>query len=281
MKIIAFAAVALGIGLAPAGVFAQAPKELGAPPTCDGQRFIFETGEAPHATRVTLCSIKDATSNDLVRMFDSAVAALSKNMQMPQEKRDDLVAQIKSKADALRPTAGALTAIVPAASAISGITLPRRTVPVEPRPEYTSLPPLPPPLAPGAATAPASAAGVKRTARAGPLLSKPRLTIECTTVDDPTGPGPCSMIERDTQVLVRADEAVPAQTTLRFVRRGDTRAEIELAQLSRGKSMRFALPDEVCSGVSSSKVEIEVVRRAAANSEGQVVDSMGPYLLHC
>jgi hypothetical protein len=65
------------------------------------------------------------------------------------------------------------------------------------------------------------------------------------------------------------------------VRRGDARAEIELAQLSRGKSIQFALPDEVCSGVSSSRVEIQVVRRAGSNSAGQVVDSLGPYLLHC
>ena len=283
MKIIAFVAIALGVLVAPGAVSAQATRELGAPPECDGQRFVFVAGEPPHVTRVTLCSIKGATSGDLVRMFDGAAAALSKNTQMPQEKRDDLIAQIKSKADALRPSGGAPTALT-TASAIGDITLPKRAAPVEPRPEYTSLPPLPPPLPPGTATAGVSFPGSKTvgtTLRSGPLLSKPRLTVECTTVDDLAGAGPCSVMERETQVVVRADETVPAETALRFVRRGDTRAEVELAQLSRGKSMQFALPSEVCSGVSSSRVEIQVVRRAAANSEGQVVDSMGPYLLHC
>ena len=293
MKITAFAATALAMVLAPGVASAQAPRELGAPPACEGQRFIFEAGEPPHVTRVTLCSIKGATSNDLVRMFDSAVAALSKNMQMPQEKRDDLITQIKSKADALRPkgetATAAASATIPditipkstasATTAIADITLPKRTIPVEPQAEYTSLPPLPPPLPPATATASAGASG--RAARRLPSLSKPSLTIECTTVEDLGGAEPCLIIERETEVVVRADEKVPAQTALRFVRRGDTRAEVELAELSRGKSMKFALPEEVCRGVSSSRVEIQVVRRAASNSAGEVVDSMGPYLLHC
>src|SRR5690349_5561969 len=170
MKIIAFVAIALATVLVPAAVSAQATSELGLPPACDGQRFVFQAGEPPHVTRVTLCSIKGATSSDLVRMFDSAAAALSKNMKMPQEKRDDLIGQITAKADALRPKTAGIAAPAPTAmTAIANITLPKRTIPVEPRPEYTSLPPLPPPLPP----ATASTAGSGRTVRRMPSLSKP------------------------------------------------------------------------------------------------------------
>ena len=34
-------------------------------------------------------------------------------------------------------------------------------------------------------------------------------------------------------------------------------------------------------GVVESKVEIQIVRRASAQSTGQVVDSLGPYMLRC
>lgn len=275
MKFIPLVAAALAIGLASAGASAQGSGQMAAPPACEGQRFVFTTGQPPHEARVTLCSIKGATRADLVKMFDSAAEALSKNMKMAPEKRMDLIAQIRSKADALRP-AGAAPAAATAIAAAPSIVNAPPPAPVrstEAAPEYSSLPPLPPPLPP-AATRIAASAKV-------PLLSKPRLTIECMNVEDLGEPAPCSMLARETQVVVRADEAVPARTALRFVRHGDTRAEVELAQLTRGKSVQLALPDEVCAGVNNSRVEIQVVRRAKANSQGQVVDSLGPYLLHC
>jgi hypothetical protein len=286
MKFIPLVAAALAIGLASAGASAQGSAQMAAPPGCEGQRFVFSTGEPPHEARVTLCSIKGATDADLVKMFDSAAAALSKNMKMAPEKRLDLVAQIKSKADALRP-AGTAPAAAAAIAAPTSVADAAPTPPVRSAdrpPEYTSLPPLPPPLP--AMTTTVAAASASRTAGAktlpaSPPLSRPRLQIECVKVDDLGGSGPCSVIERETQVVVRADDAVPAETWLRFVRRGDTRAEVELAQLTRGKSVQLALPDEVCAGVNNSRVEIQVVRRAKPDSQGQVVDSLGPYLLHC
>ena len=207
---------------------------------------------------------------------------------MAPEKRMDLIAQIKLKADHYRPAGSAPTAVqeVPGAPAIVEAPKPAKPSRVEAPVEYTSLPPLPPPLPPGSTSAGTSAVLSGATAISAssprmPLLPKPRLTIECMNVEDLGGAAPCSTLERETEVVVRADEAIPAETALRFVRRGDTRAEVELAQLSRGKTVRLALPDEVCAGVNNSRVEIQVVRRAGANTAGQVVDSLGPYLLHC
>jgi hypothetical protein len=296
MKSITIVAAGLAMALASGAVWAQANPEMAEPPTCDsgGQRFVFKSGEEPHLTRITLCGNKGATSVDLVKMFDSAVTALSKNTKLAPDKRLDLIAQIRLKAEEFRPAGSAvppapalmMAPAITTAPAIAGTAPPKSTGPVERPPEYTSLPPLPPPLPAGATTV-ATASGTSAVSTKGaasppiPRLRGPRLTIECVNLEDLGGAGDCSLIERQTQVVVRAEEAVPAQTSLRFVRRGDTRAEVELAQLSRGKAMQLALPDEVCAGVNNSRLEIQVVRRAGTNSAGQVVDTLGPYLLHC
>jgi hypothetical protein len=244
-------------------------------PTCDGEIFVFEAGAIGHVAKVTLCSKKNATSDDLVQMFESAASALSQNLRMAPEKRNDLAAQMRTKAAEVRADKSAAATVSP------GIALPtaslaplRSAAPIEQAPEYTVLPPLPPPSNPAVATSASAAASL-------PLLSKPRLTIECFNPADITGAAPCDSLERETILKVRAGDALQAGISLRFLRRGDLRAEIELAQLARGKSAQFTLPREVCTGVVESKVEIQVVRRVKANDAGQVVDSMGPYFLRC
>ena len=114
-----------------------------------------------------------------------------------------------------------------------------------------------------------------------PLLAKPQLKIQCFNPADFTAPADCDSLERETVLTVKAAEAVPSGTALRFMRRGDMRAEVDLAQLQRGKAEKIALPREVCAGVVESKVEIQIVRRTSAQSTGQVVDTLGPYLLRC
>jgi hypothetical protein len=291
MKSISIVAAALAIGLASGAVWAQAAPQMAEAPTCDsgGQRFVFKSGEEPHLTRITLCGEKGATSADLVKMFDSAVTALSKNTRLAPEKRLDLITQIRRKAEEFRPAGSAAPpapALAVAAPSLGGAAPTKTMGPIERPPEYASLPPLPPPLPAGATNVTVSSGVSAPSARGAtapsvPRLRAPRLSIECVNLEDLGGGGDCSVLGRETQVVVRAEEAVPAQTALRFVRRGDTRAEIELAQLSRGKSIQLPLPDEVCAGVNNSRVEIQVVRRAGTNSAGQVVDTMGPYLLHC
>jgi len=49
--------------------------------------------------------------------------------------------------------------------------------------------------------------------------------------------------------------------------------------MRKGQSFRFKLPAELCAGVSSSKVEIEIFARGATSS--QVADTLGPYQLRC
>ncbi len=257
-----------------AGGYAQSiPGEKPAP-DCEGEIFVFQAGPVGHVAKVTLCSKKYATSDELVKMFESAAATLSQDIRMAPEKRDDLVSQLRSKAAEVRAgsKSTAATASLGLPPPASSLTPLRPAAPAERAPEYTVLPPLPAPKPAVAASAAASTSAA---------LSKPQLKIECMNVADLAGAGPCDSLERETILKVFAGDAVPAGTSLRFLRRGDLRAEIDLAQLGRGKSTQFVLPREVCSGVAESKVEIQIVRRAKASDGGQVVDSMGPYFLRC
>jgi hypothetical protein len=81
-------------------------------------------------------------------------------------------------------------------------------------------------------------------------------------------------------MTVRADEDLASGTLLRFLRRGDFRGEVALAQMRKGQSRRFKLPQPLCAGVSSSKVEVQILGRAA-NGTNQVADTLGPYQLRC
>ncbi len=258
-------------------------------PSCEGELFEFSATSGSHVTRVTLCGKKDATRAELAAMFKNAVAALQKNGQLDSGRRDQLVTQIKAKIAEVEGQAAA--AMAPPSPSIVPTTS------NESKPEYSALPPLPAPkpvtVAPSASNSPApeysvlpplpAPTAIAATAATSlPLLSKPRINIDCFNPADVTGAGPCSELSRDTRVTVRAGETLPAGTSLRFVRRGDFRAEVDLAQLAAGKSIQFLLPHQVCAGVVESKVEIQVVRKAKAqDSAGRVVDSMGPYLLRC
>lgn len=272
------ALVGVAAALCSAVALAQAPGSAPArpAPVCEGEVFVFSAGAVGHVAKVTLCSKKDATSDELVKMFESAASKLSEDFRMAPEKRDDLVAQMRAKAAEIRGgnavgSTAALGAKPP--QSVSATPL-RSATPLERPPEYTVLPPLPPPTNPAAAVSASAAASL-------PALTKPRLTIECFNPADFAGAAACDSLERETVLKVRADEAVPAGIALRFVRRGDLRAEIEVAQFARGKSTQFALPREVCTGVVESKVEIRVVRHTKPNDAGQVVDTMGPYFLRC
>jgi hypothetical protein len=105
------------------------------------------------------------------------------------------------------------------------------------------------------------------------------MTFRCLAMNTLSADGPCDLLERETLLTVRADEDLPGGTSLRFLRRGDNRAEVELAQLKRGQTQRFALPARLCQGVAGSRIEIQVVR--AGKGSPQVVDTRGPFELRC
>ena len=75
--------------------------------------------------------------------------------------------------------------------------------------------------------------------------------------------------------MIRADEDIAPKTSIRFLRGGDTRAELDLGALKKGQSMREKLPGRVCAGVLRGKVQIQVL------NAGRVADTLGPYALYC
>ena len=255
------------LGLAPAlaatAAIAAQPTSEGASEAaqriaaCEGEKFEFAAGE-PRPTKITLCSDKGASTEELVRMFESAAAKIEQLDKLPQDRRAALVAQLKAKIIEVR----ARNAFVPLPAPV----LPRE---IGPKPEYAQLPPLPSPVTSTVAAKPAV------------ILSKPQLTLTCTRPIDTRGEVPCTKLAADTLLTIRADEALPAGTSLRFLRKGDQRAEVALPPMRAGETRRISLPMELCSRVVRTSFEIHVVRSIGASTPGQVVDRHGPYQLRC
>ncbi|HZB69109.1 MAG TPA: hypothetical protein VE403_01990 [Sphingomicrobium sp.] len=259
------------LGLAPAlaatAAFATQPASDGASQAaqkiaaCEGEKFEFAAGE-PRPTRITLCSDKGATTEGLVRMLESAAGKIEQLDKLSPDRRAALVAQVKAK-------------IIDVRARNSFVSLPATVLPPEigPKPEYAQLPPLPPPVPLAVAAKPSAAPPL--------ILSKPRLTLTCTRPIEMRDDGPCTTFATDTLLTIRADETLPAGTSLRFLRKGDQRAEVALPPMRAGQSRRISLPMELCSRVVRTSIEIHVVRSAGTSSLAQVVDRHGPYPLRC
>lgn len=234
----------------------QAAQKIAA---CEGEKFEFVAGQ-PRPTRITLCSDKGATIEGLVRMLESAAAKIEQLDKLSADRRAALVAQVKAKIIEVRARNGF-------------VAMPATVLPPEigPKPEYAQLPPLPPPLA--VAAKPSAAAPV--------ILSKPQLTLTCTRPIEMRDDGPCTTFATDTLLTIRADETLPAGTSLRFLRKGDQRAEVALPPMRAGQSRRVSLPMALCSRVVRTSIEIHVVRSNGTSSLGQVVDRHGPFPLRC
>jgi hypothetical protein len=110
----------------------------------------------------------------------------------------------------------------------------------------------------------------------GPTL---RLTLQCAMVGDEDRPSDCDSMDRDTVIVVRADEAFPGGLDLRFVRNGDSRAESVLPAMKPGQLATVRLPAAVCRGVVRSKIEIQAVGANAPS--GAPAGKIGEYDLRC
>lgn len=228
---------------------------------CEGEKFVFAWGAGARPTKVTLCSNPGAPPDEVVQMLDDAATKLEQTESIPEDRRVAIVQQIRSKIAELKGASAAASAPVAA-----------------PAPESTSVAARPPATAPGLAVPPTVAPATSSNAAMATtpvLATRPRLSFECYTPGQIGRGGPCTILGRDTRLTVKAGEALAGATALRFVRNGQSRAELALAQMRKGQSVRLTLPRAVCAGVSEAETEIQVVRG------GRVVDSIGPYLLRC
>ena len=232
----------------------------------------------PKKSKVKLCGKPGQSNAAWIGTLKAAVEQTAANDRMPGSVRAQIITALTSEITRLSTQAAAAPAPVvvplsPRAPAPSTETLGGYST-------YQPLPPPPPPSAP-ITVLPGTTTAVA-TARPVVLLPRPRLTIECFNPGDIAGEGPCTSFERDTVLVVRAGENLPAGTSLRFVRNGDSRADVALAQLPRGKTERIAMPPEVCSHVVGGNLEIRIVRSTPGpGAIGQEVGSEGPYNLRC
>jgi hypothetical protein len=285
----------LFLAMAATGVPSAGPSGSGVAPKmekllqdCDAHKFETVVNSIvegkPHQSKVKLCGTKGQDDAAWVNTLKDAVAKVKANDKMPAEIRDQIASALDAEIIRLGTKGASMALVADSAPSIAkaapGITIaslaPRPAPGASTRPlsqDYGSVPPLPEPKA-----VVATSIGIGSIL---PSLPPPRMTLHCGSSDDPSVFDSCGTMRTDTILLLRADEQLPAGTSLRFVRRDDNRGQVALASLRSGQTARIPLPHRVCDGVVRSEVQIEVLRKPAASGAEQVVDTLGPYDLRC
>ena len=88
----------------------------------------------------------------------------------------------------------------------------------------------------------------------------------------------CDFLRADTILLLKAQEGLEKGARIRFLRRGEPRGEVMVSALQKGQATKVRLPAELCRGVKSTKVEVELL---PTDSRGRVAGRLGPYGLRC
>ena len=224
------------------------PEALKLVTDCNARKFETtverEVNGEKQSSKVKLCGKQGQTDAEWAATLKDAAAKIETNEKMPQAAKDQLSAALK--AEIAKVEAGAKA----------------------PAPVAAVEPPAPRP-------APAPATVAAKAPASAPALKKPKLTIRCLAPGEKGGGSSCGTLDRATRLSILADADLGSGASLRFLRRGDERAQLALAPMRQGEELRSKLPPELCAGVASTKVEIQVM------GSGQVVDTLGPYSLRC
>jgi hypothetical protein len=239
---------------------------------CDAHRFettIELTGPdgQPKQSKVRMCGKDGQSDADWIATLKDAVKKTTDNPQMPQGIKEQIIAAVNAEIERLThpalalPQGGDITQLPRAAASTPEVPLSRDYGALPPLPTESTVPP-PHLLGPGGLMGPA-----------------PKLTLRCALAGDEDRPQACDSIDRDTVLVVRADQAYPGGVAMRFLRHGDSRAEIDLPALAAGQTATLRLPPAVCSGVVRSKVEIQALGANAPT--GTAAGIVGEYDLRC
>jgi len=266
------------IGAPPPG---QPPATKALVQGCETHRFetvIHLTGPdgKPRDSKVRMCGTVGQTDADWIRTLKDAVTKTADNPQMPRSAKEQIIAAVNAEIDRLsmptiRLPAGTDVAKLPAGPDIK--SLPKSasnsgaSVPLSR--DYGSLPPLPT----------ASSVATHVLGPNADMTPAPRLTLRCALAGDEDRPGQCDSIDKDTILVLRADEAFPRGVEMRFVRHGDQRAELDIPAMKEGDKKSLHLPAAVCAGVVRSKLEIQAL--GANSPSGATAGTIGEYDLHC
>ena len=277
--------------------------------SCDAHKFetivhAIVDGQ-PRDSKVRLCGIEGQSDADWIKTLKDAIGKLQANKDMASTVRDQIITAINGEI--------ARISII-GSGAVSAATAERAPMPeTQLSRDYSSLPPLPPPLQtsippeasvqaesdklPPPRKTPAAPAPVERDyaqlpplpttpAAVSPALTRPslvsavapRLSFGCDAPGEMTSDAPCADFERETMLTIHARDDVPAGTSLQFVRNDRSQAELPLDGLRRGGALRTALPAAVCRGFASGKLELRIVRGEGGS---EVLSTDGPYSLRC
>ena len=244
--------------------------------TCKARKFetIVVVDGRRRGSKVKICGEEGQSDADWLVTLRDSVAKTEADAAMAPALRDQIVTALKAEIARLE-AAPATTAAMPGPALdvqLVGMT-DEVAAPAQAAPQYSTVPPLPAPM-PRATQAPAASGATPAAAAAvaAPVV-RPRLTIRCALPREAFAG--CASLERESQLMIRADEDIAPRTSLRFLRGGDTRAELELGTLRKGESMREKLPGRICAGVLRGKVQIQVL------NAGKVAETLGPYALYC
>lgn len=220
-------------------------------------------------SKVHMCGTIGQSDADWIKTLQDAVTKTTANPAIPAAAKEQIVAAVNAEiarlnmpAD-LRLPSGPDISKLPQAAENSTPAVPLSR-------DYDSLPPLPT----ASSVAPPHILGPDSIY--GPTL---RLSLRCALVGDEDRSTDCDSIEKDTVIVLRADEAFPHGLEVRFVRNGNSRAETALPAMKAGQTASLRLPPAVCSGVVRSRLEIQA---ASANAPtGSSAGKVGEYDLRC
>jgi hypothetical protein len=250
----------------PTGEGAAAPELKALADSCAAHKFetLVVVDGSGHGKKVRICGKPGQSDAEwLVTLTDSA-KKVEADEAMARPVRDQIIAALKAEIGRLESGAPA-PAATSVATSVATIAMPSAPVVVpEAVPQYSKVPPMP--------VAKPRAAGSLANSASAPII-RPRITIRCALPREAFAG--CAGLVRETQLLIRADEDLAPGASLRFLRGGDARAELDLGPLKKGESLREKLPGRVCSGVLRGKVEVQVL------SKNQVAETLGPYALYC
>ena len=238
---------------------------------CDAHRFettiqLAGPDGQPHSSKVKMCGTLGQSDADWIRTLQDAVKKTSLSPQMPAAAKEQIIAAVNAEIARLSLP----TLALPGGTDIAKLSKPKPPVSETPLSrDFGALPPLP-----TTTVAPPNVLGAGGIG--GPA---PRLTLRCALAGDEDRPTDCDTIDKDTILVLRADEAFPRGIAMRFVRSGEQRGEIDVRALTVGQSANFRLPPNVCRGVVRSRVEIQALR--ANSPSGTAAGTIGEYDLRC
>lgn len=238
---------------------------------CDAHKFETTIQQMvdgkPKQSKVRMCGTKGQSDAEWIKTLKDALKKTQAS-EMPPGVKQQIVAAVNAEIERLSTPALNL----PKGADIS--KLPKTALNTTPeRPltrDYDALPPLPV----ASTVAPPNVLGP-----GGLATIAPRVTLRCALAGDEDRPTECDSIDRDTVLVLRADDSFPAGLDLRFVRHGDERAELTVPALKPGETALLRLPPRVCAGVVRSTLEI---RAQGANApSGTPAGTVGEYDLRC